>query len=324
MSVLVGAVLHTVGEFTLGQHEHVAVVPPGGQALDFLGQAVLELADGAVAADVADELLDEHEEFAVGSLRTLLELVEPVIGFLQLAELPMVQIQAVGGPEVVCVLANAATGCLPFGGGAPDAVAFRVMQADPDLDGVPAGLKRLVEQALAKEPTERPGAAELADECAELLAVQETAVLTPAGRPPTLIADLVRAHWDLTPEADSAWPTSPRRSSRTRLFLAVAVTAALLGSLGGALAAVSKPSDAARGQAPTPSRHTSSAAAAAQQSTTPRTAGPAAASGPAPAASPTPQPLAGVSSPAYTRSDNAQPSVDEWAKARLPDGPLPL
>ncbi|WP_432199103.1 serine/threonine protein kinase [Streptomyces sp. bgisy027] len=218
------------------------------------------------------------------------------------------------------LLAYAATGRLPFGAGAPDAVAFRVMQAEPDLDGVPAGLRHLIEQALAKQPTDRPDAAELADTCAELLAVQKTAVLTPTNQQPTLIADLVSAHWDLTAETDSAWPAPPPRSSRTRLFLAVGIAAAVLGSLAGALAATSKSSDTARGQTPTPSRHTSSAPAAAQQSV-PRTAGPAATSGPAPATSPTPKPLADAPSPAYTRSDNAQPNVDEWAKARLPATP---
>ncbi|MGW7715490.1 serine/threonine-protein kinase [Streptomyces chartreusis] len=218
------------------------------------------------------------------------------------------------------LLAYAATGRLPFGAGAADAVAFRVMQAEPDLDGVPTGLRHLVERALAKEPAERPCAAEIADACAELLAVQETSVLIALGQPATLIADLVSAHWDLTPEAVSAWPAPPRRSSRTRLFLAVGVAAAVLGSLAGVLAATSKSSDAARGQAPTPSRHTSSAATA-QQSAAPRTVGPAAASGPGQAASPTSEPVAGVPSPAYTRSDNAQPTVDEWAKARLPATP---
>ncbi|MFF4053539.1 serine/threonine protein kinase [Streptomyces chartreusis] len=218
------------------------------------------------------------------------------------------------------LLAYASTGRLPFGAGAPDAVAFRVMQAEPDLDGMPASLRRLVEQALAKEPAERPSAAELADECTELLASQETAVLTPAGQQPTLIADLVSAHWDLTPETETAWPAPSRRIGRTRLFLAVGVAAAVLGSLGGALAATSKSSDTARSQAPTPNRHTSSATASAQQST-PRAAGPAAASGSAPAAPPTAEQHSGVPSPAYTRSDNAQPDVDEWADARLPATP---
>ncbi|MFF2211979.1 serine/threonine protein kinase [Streptomyces antibioticus] len=228
---------------------------------------------------------------------------------------------AVGAPGDVfawgALLAYAATGRLPFGGGAADAVAFRVMQAEPDLDGVPANLRRLVEQALSKEPSERPTAAELADECTELLAAQATAVLTPDDQQPTLISDLVSAHWDLTPETEPAWPTPPRRNSRTRLYLAVAVAAAVLGSLGGVLAAASQSSNSARGQAPAPSNHTSAATAtAAAQQSTPRTTSAAAAS--ASAESRTPQQPAGIPSPAYTRSDNAQPNVDEWAAARLP------
>ncbi|MCX4810674.1 serine/threonine protein kinase [Streptomyces sp. NBC_01239] len=230
---------------------------------------------------------------------------------------------AVGSPGDVfawgALIAYAATGQLPFGGGAADAVAFRVMQAEPDLDDVPTRLRRLVEQALSKEPSERPSAAELAGECTELLAAQATAVLTSGDQQPTLISDLVSAHWDLTPEVEPAWPTPPGRNSRTRLYLAVAVAAAVLGSLGGALAAASQSSNSARGQAPAPSSETSAATAtAAAQRSTPPTTSPAATSASAPATSQTPQQPASVPSPAYTRSDNAQPNVDEWAAARLP------
>ncbi|SES49720.1 Serine/threonine protein kinase [Streptomyces sp. yr375] len=229
---------------------------------------------------------------------------------------------AVGSPGDVfawgALLAYAATGRLPFGGGAADAVAFRVMQAEPDLEGVPTSLRRLVEKALSKDPSDRPSAAELAGECTELLAAQATAALTPGDQQPTLISDLVSAHWDLTPEAEPAWPTPPRHNNRARLYLTVAVAAAVLGSLGGALAAASQSSNSAHGQAPTPSSHTSAAAAtaAAQQSTS-RVTSPATASPSAPATSQTPQ-RASIPSPAYTRSDNAQPNVDEWASARLP------
>ncbi|MFE5190225.1 protein kinase [Streptomyces sp. NPDC056628] len=221
------------------------------------------------------------------------------------------------------LLAYAATGRLPFGAGAAEAVAFRVLQAEPDLDGIPDGLRSLVERALAKEPTKRPDAAQLADECVTLLAAQDTAVLIDAGQPATLIADLVSAHWGLAPETGSTWPAPSRRSSRTRLLVTVAV-AAVLGSLGGALAAASQRSDTAQDPAPTPSRHTSSAPAAmAQPSTSPHSSGPAADPSPAVAASSVAEQHAGagVPSPAYTRTDNAQPSVDEWAKARLPATP---
>lgn len=71
------------------------------------------------------------------------------------------------------LVAYAATGRLPFGAGAPDVVAFRVMSGEADLDGVPAPLRGIVEKALAQAPGDRPSAAEAAQECAVLLASQD-------------------------------------------------------------------------------------------------------------------------------------------------------
>ncbi|KAA0916189.1 bifunctional serine/threonine-protein kinase/ABC transporter substrate-binding protein [Streptomyces apricus] len=61
-----------------------------------------------------------------------------------------------------CVLAYAATGRLPFGGGAVDAVLYRTVHDEPDLDGVeePA-LRALLERCLAKDPARRPPADEV-------------------------------------------------------------------------------------------------------------------------------------------------------------------
>ncbi|MEU4616633.1 serine/threonine-protein kinase [Streptomyces umbrinus] len=214
----------------------------------------------------------------------------------------------------------AASGRLPFGSGAPDAVAFRVLSAAPDLDGIPDDLRSLVEQALSKEPSDRPAAAELSDTCTQLLAAQATAVLSPAGQQPTLPADLVSTHWDAPPETGPAWPDPPRRRNRTRLYLAVGAAAVLLGSLAGALAATQS-SHTAQGQAPAPGSQTNPAAAtaAAQESTPPPV--PATSSAPAPpAASQRPQPAV-APSPAYTRRDDAHPTIDEWASARVPATP---
>ncbi|GGT46570.1 protein kinase [Nonomuraea spiralis] len=55
-----------------------------------------------------------------------------------------------------CVLAFAVTGRSPFGTGPVHAVVFRVVHADPDLQGVPAPLAALVAACLAKEPAARP------------------------------------------------------------------------------------------------------------------------------------------------------------------------
>jgi serine/threonine protein kinase len=210
------------------------------------------------------------------------------------------------------LVAYAATGRLPFGSGAPDAVAFRVISAEADLDGLPAGLRPLAEQALSKEPSKRPTAAELARECGALLATQATAVLCPAGQqPPTLITDLVALHWDLPPQDDPTWPAPPRHRSRTRLYLAVGAAAAVPGSLGGALAAsqsgaAQKHASASSSRPPT----ADSAATAAPRHSPSPTSTPAPPSSAVPLASPGMQ-RAIAPAPAYTRNDSAQPTVDE-------------
>lgn len=55
----------------------------------------------------------------------------------------------------------AATGRPPFGTGRHEVLAFRVMQDEADLDGVPEELRDLVTRALAKDPAVRPSAREL-------------------------------------------------------------------------------------------------------------------------------------------------------------------
>ncbi|MGW7612178.1 serine/threonine protein kinase [Streptomyces sp. NPDC054766] len=133
------------------------------------------------------------------------------------------------------LIAYAATGHLPFGTGAPDAVAARVMSADPDLAGIPDDLLTPVTSALAKTPEERPTAAELAGQCTVLLAAQSTQVLRPGAEAPTLAADLVAAGWELpTAEDDPAWTLARRRIARRRTWLvaAAAVTSFAVAAAG--------------------------------------------------------------------------------------------
>ncbi|KFF98646.1 serine/threonine protein kinase [Streptomyces scabiei] len=61
-----------------------------------------------------------------------------------------------------CVLAYAATGRLPFGTGTADALLYRTVHDEPELDGVAdVELWALLGRCLAKQPEERPTAAEL-------------------------------------------------------------------------------------------------------------------------------------------------------------------
>ncbi|MFI1167959.1 serine/threonine protein kinase [Streptomyces sp. NPDC020801] len=220
------------------------------------------------------------------------------------------------------LIGYAATGRLPFGSGAADVVAFRVLSAEPDLDGVPGGLRPLVEQSLSKEPSDRPTAAELAHASTLLLASQETAVLPTAedGRQPSLVADLISLNWRLPPGAEPDWPAPSRRRNRTRLYLAVAAAAAVLGSMGGALAA-SQASDTAQGQAPAGSSTSTVAAgaAAAAQHSPSQVESPTTSASAIPTA--TPHTLEAAPAPAYTRTDDAQPTIDEWVAARVPATP---
>ncbi|MBM7442779.1 serine/threonine-protein kinase [Streptomyces sp. HB132] len=135
------------------------------------------------------------------------------------------------------LVAYAATGRLPFGAGAPDVVAFRVMSGEADLDGLPVTLRETVAKALAQEPGDRPSAAVAAQECAVLLASQVTQVAG-AGAMPTTAVDMVTAVWEVPAAEDPAWSLPANRSrSRKRLAGAVVLAAAVIGCLAGGVAA---------------------------------------------------------------------------------------
>ncbi|MEW2297246.1 ABC transporter substrate-binding protein [Streptomyces sp. NPDC006743] len=77
--------------------------------------------------------------------------------------------EEVGPPSDVfslgCVLAYAASGRPPFGGGTAPAVIFRTVHEDPRLDGITEdGLRNLVARCLAKDPAARPTVAQLRTE----------------------------------------------------------------------------------------------------------------------------------------------------------------
>ncbi|MFE2554260.1 serine/threonine-protein kinase [Streptomyces sp. NPDC059355] len=84
------------------------------------------------------------------------------------------------------VLVHAATGHGPFDSDSHYLVAYQVVHAEPDLSGLPEQLVPLVARCLAKEPADRPTAAEL---IAEMRAVayptsEDTQVFVPQPRQP--------------------------------------------------------------------------------------------------------------------------------------------
>jgi hypothetical protein len=69
---------------------------------------------------------------------------------------PAVDVHAWGA-----TVAFAGTGRPPFGAGRPEAVLYRIVHEEPDLDGLPYDLHRLVEAAMTPDPGRRPDAAAL-------------------------------------------------------------------------------------------------------------------------------------------------------------------
>ncbi|HTU76212.1 MAG TPA: protein kinase [Trebonia sp.] len=58
--------------------------------------------------------------------------------------------------SLACVVAFAATGKQPFGTGSAASVLYRVVAGQPDLDGIPARLREVLEACLRKIPAQRP------------------------------------------------------------------------------------------------------------------------------------------------------------------------
>ncbi|WP_433891143.1 serine/threonine-protein kinase [Streptomyces sp. CA-111067] len=114
------------------------------------------------------------------------------------------------------VLAYAASGVPPFGSGA--GVMYRISHELPVLDGVPAGLRGLVESCLAKRAEERPGLARLLEQIVGPDGEDEPATVTgpvaseqpwPAPEfgtqwpPPTVVDDIRQRNEDLAARVDT-------------------------------------------------------------------------------------------------------------------------
>ncbi|MFJ5099371.1 serine/threonine-protein kinase [Streptomyces sp. NPDC088557] len=211
------------------------------------------------------------------------------------------------------LVAYAGTGRHPFGTGAPDTVAYRVMSQEPDLSGLPEDLRRIAASALSKEPDDRPTMRILSEECIRFLEHQDTHVLPQQVSAHTVVDTLVTSHWNAPPGQVDAWPIA-RSDGRARRYSFIAAAALTVLSIGAAAmyaatfhAGQELPSAASASTAPTTSSPLPVAASIRPTSTTPS-----ATTASAPAATEAPS----EPQPAYTRSDNAQPTVEEWSAAR--------
>jgi len=98
-----------------------------------------------------------------------------------------------------CVLAFAATGAAPFGGGSAAGVLYRVVSRQPDLTGVPERLREVISACLAKDPARRPGLAALG---AMITQAGPAVRATPTSFWPAPVAEMIRT------AAAAAYPAS--------------------------------------------------------------------------------------------------------------------
>ncbi len=99
------------------------------------------------------------------------------------------------------VVAYAGTGRVPFRADSMPGVAMRIVHDEPDLDGLPPGLRELVAHALAKNPADRPTARALLD------LLTSAGAGTPISVPPALRPPAVTEARPTRPAGPDAVPT---------------------------------------------------------------------------------------------------------------------
>jgi Protein kinase domain len=133
------------------------------------------------------------------------------------------------------VLTFAATGEGPFGQGSTVALLYRVVTSEPNTAGLPGGVRPLAEHCLAKDPRQRPTAAQLLaglsqnpPERVQPAGVQPERAQT-ASRP-----ELHPAYDEQPTHTQRAWdrPAPARRRPARRGWLIAAAAAAVLASVG--------------------------------------------------------------------------------------------
>ncbi len=214
-------------------------------------------------------------------------------------------------------VAYAASGQSPFGTGASDVILYRIMHGAPDISAVPAGLRPLVEAALAKEPHDRPTAQQLLSQLTHTAArpsvgydnaTQTVLAQTwhpsapgPAVRP---TGPAMPPSGPTMPPSGPAPPTGSRPPRRRKLLLPVVLALAFVLAAGGtalglALASPSTATHGATGASTTPTRPAQVAPATTYGATAPPTSPAASTTSPASTYTSTPVSTA-ASTPAST------------------------
>jgi eukaryotic-like serine/threonine-protein kinase len=109
------------------------------------------------------------------------------------------------------VLTFAATGQGPFGEGRTEALAYRVVHAEPTLDWLPEPLRGLVARCLAKDPGQRPHPGEI---ITALAAIPAAGTGTGAGWLPEPVERMVGQHQAVETAAMGMLPEPPTQSPR--------------------------------------------------------------------------------------------------------------
>ncbi|GIH50622.1 Serine/threonine protein kinase [Microbispora rosea] len=94
----------------------------------------------------------------------------------------------------------ATTGEPPYGTGRPEVLAYRVREETPDLQVVPEDLRDLVGRALAKDPAERPAAADVLAAVTEIWQGEEPET------GPGDVTSFIQRTWVLPPHETPDWP----------------------------------------------------------------------------------------------------------------------
>jgi serine/threonine protein kinase len=105
-----------------------------------------------------------------------------------------------------CVVAYAAAGMGPFGTGTAAAILYRVVHADPVLDGVPPRLRPVVAACLAKDPAARPSLRRLSGMIAGGM---DTTGPSAVAFWPSSVARLIGAHQARLEEQTRSRPVEP-------------------------------------------------------------------------------------------------------------------